>query len=381
MSKYPYFSDIHEEVVKVARVASDEFNKRASEADQKADHSIVESNLKRLAELNLSGLSIPKEYGGQGLDMISHVLVVEEIAKACVSTAFTFSTHTQAMGCIYQDGTDEQKRKYIPILCKDKIGAFALTESTAGSDPGSGKTRAKLQENDYILSGSKCFCTGGAIADVIVVFATTDPEKGARGISAFLVDKGTPGLKIGKVEDKMGLRASPTTELFLDDCAIPRDHRLGIEGTGFTIAMNSLNYARVFMGAQCIGLSKAALETSIAYAKERVQFGQPIIKLQAIQFLIADMATKINAMENIIYHAAWLMDKGENFATEASMAKLFCAEAATWISDRAIQILGGIGYTKDYPVERYHRDAKIMEIAEGTSEIQKIVISRAAIGR
>ena len=381
MSKYPYFKDIHEEVLKVARAASEEFKKRASDADRNADHAIVESNLKRLEELNLSGLAIPREYGGQGLDMVAHTLVVEEIAKVCLSTAFTFSTHTQAMGCIYYDGTDEQKKKYLPALCKDKIGAFALTEPSAGSDPASGKTRAKLQGTEYVLNGSKCFCTGGAIADIIIVFASLDPEKGARGINAFIVEKGTPGLKIGKLEDKMGLRASPTTELFMDNCKVPKDNLLGNEGAGFSIAMNSLNYARVFMGAQCIGLSKAALEAAIAYAKERVQFGQPIIKQQAMQFMIAEMAAKIQAMESLTYHAAWLIDQKEPFAKEAAITKLFNAEAAMWITDKAIQIHGGVGYTKDYLVERYHRDAKIMEIAEGTSEIQKIVISRAVIGR
>lgn len=382
MANYPYFTDIHEDVRKTARGAAEEFKERAAEADQNADYTIVEKNLKRLGELSLLGIHIPERYGGQGLDLVSCAIALEEVAKSCASTALSYDAQTLTIDCINGGGTEEQKKKYIPSLCKDKIGAFALSEPEAGSDAAALRTKATLQGSEYVLNGTKHFCTNAAIADIIVIFAVTDPEKKARGISGFIVEKGTPGLRIGRVEDKMGVRASPTTEFFLDSCRVPKENLLGNEGEGFITAMKSLDIGRVAIGAQCLGLSKAALEAAVAYAKEREQFGRPIISFQAIQFTIADMATKIEAIENLTYHAAWLLDgEKEGASASAAIAKLYASEATMWITDKAIQILGGVGYTKDYPVERYHRDAKVMEIGEGTSEVQRLVISRAVIGK
>jgi butyryl-CoA dehydrogenase len=376
---YPYFKDIHEDVRETARGAAEEFKKTAAEADEKADHSIVEKNLKRLEELGLQGLDIPEKYGGQGLDVTSCVITIEEVAKTCASTAISYIPNHLITHSLYHRGREEQKLKHIPPLCKDKIAAFALTEPVAGSDAAAIQTKAELKDNEYVINGTKHFCSNGVIADTFEVFATIDPAKRARGISTFIVDKDNPGLKMSKVENKMGMRASPTTEVFLDNCKVPREDLLSEEGEGFMIAMEVLGAGRVGIGAVAMGLSKAALNDAIAYAKERVQFGQPIAKFQSIQFMLADMATKIAAMENLTYHAAWLIDQGKRASTEAAMAKVFSSEATMDITNKAIQILGGVGYTKDYSVERYHRDAKVLDILEGSSEIQRIIISRAIL--
>ncbi|MGC8563481.1 MAG: acyl-CoA dehydrogenase family protein [Fervidicoccaceae archaeon] len=379
MEKLPYFTEVHKDVRDIAKKVAEEFSQTASIADEREDYTIIEKNLKRLGEIGILGLRIPTEYGGQGLDMRSYALALEEIAKTCPSTALSYDAHVLAADSIMLAGNDDQKKKYLPMLAKDKIGAFALSEPYAGSDAAALRTVAELKNGRYILRGEKHFITNGKIADVIVVFAKTDPTKGAKGISAFVVEKGSPGLKIGKLESKMGVRGSPTTQIFLDGVEIPKENLLGKENEGFKIAMEALDIGRIAVAAQSLGISKSAFDIAVKYAKERVQFGQPIINFQAIQFMLADMYVKIKASENLTYYAAWLADSGEKVTLQASIAKLFSSEAALEITDKAIQILGGAGYTRDFPVERLHRDAKIMTIGEGTSEIQRLVIARNII--
>ncbi|MGB9784593.1 MAG: acyl-CoA dehydrogenase family protein [Fervidicoccaceae archaeon] len=379
MEKLPYFTEVHKDVRDIAKKVAEEFSQTASIADEREDYTIIEKNLKRLGEIGILGLRVPTEYGGQGLDMRSYALALEEIAKICPSTALSYDAHVLAADSIMLAGNDDQKKKYLPMLAKDKIGAFALSEPYAGSDAAALRTVAELKNGRYILRGEKHFITNGKIADVIVVFAKTDPTKGAKGISAFVVEKGSPGLKIGKLESKMGVRGSPTTQIFLDGVEIPKENLLGKENEGFKIAMEALDIGRIAVAAQSLGISKSAFDIAVKYAKERVQFGQPIINFQAIQFMLADMYVKIKASENLTYYAAWLADSGEKVTLQASIAKLFSSEAALEITDKAIQILGGAGYTRDFPVERLHRDAKIMTIGEGTSEIQRLVIARNII--
>ncbi len=381
MGDYPYFTDVQKDVREIAQGAAQEFKETAAEADRTADYHIVEKNLKRLGELGLLGLQVPEEYGGTGLGYISHFVALEEIARTCLSTAFSFNTQRLAMDAILVGATEEQKKKYLPPLCKDKISSFATTEPEAGSDVAAMKTRAILEGNEYVLNGTKHFITNAVFADTNVLIAVTDPEQKTRGFSAFVVEKGAPGLKFSKVEDKMGAKATPTTEYFLDSCRIPKENLLGTAGEGFASAMKALEIARIGIGIQALGLSKAALEIAIEYAKERVQFGRPIIKNQGIQFMIADMATQVEASENLLYHAAWLKDRGAPITKEASIAKLFSTEGCLYVTDKAISILCGVGYTKDYPVERYHRDAKVLEMGGGTSEIQRLIISRQVIGK
>jgi alkylation response protein AidB-like acyl-CoA dehydrogenase len=376
MAIYPFFEDIHEDVRKTARGAAEEFKKNAAEADEKADHSIIVNNLKRLGELNLLGIHIPEKYGGQELGVRAYAITIGEIARTCGATGLSYDGQHLCMDAINYGGTEEQKMKYLPPLCKDNIGAFGLSEPAAGSDAAALETRAELKGNEWIINGTKHFITNASVADTIVVYAITDPAKRTRGIGAFVVDKDNPGLKISKNENKMGMRASPTTEFFLDNCKVPKEDLLGEEGMGFINAMRTLDVGRVSIAGQGIGFSRAAMEDAIAYAKERVQFRQPIAKFQSIQFMIADMAIKIAAMEHLAYYAAWLLDQEERATTEAAIAKVFASEAAMDITNKAIQIFGGAGYTKDYPVERYHRDAKLLDIGEGSSEIQRIVISR-----
>jgi len=379
LENYPYFEEYHRDVVDVARKVSEEFAQTAAEADEKEDYTIIERNLKRLGELGILGIRIPSQYEGQGLDMRSYILALEEIARACPSTALSFDAHVLAADSILLAGSEEQKKKYLPKLAKTHIGAFALSEPYAGSDAAALRTSAELRNGRYILRGEKHFITNGKIADVIIVFAKTDPSKGAKGISAFIVEKGAPGLKIGKLESKMGVRGSPTTQIFLDGVEVPKENLLGRENEGFKIAMEALDIGRVAVAAQSLGISKAAYEVALKYAKERNQFGQPIANFQAIQFMLADMYVKIRASEGLTYFVAWLADRGQKITLHASVAKLFASEAALDITDEAIQILGGVGYTRDFPVERLHRDAKIMTIGEGTSEIQRLVIARNII--
>jgi len=347
----------------------------AAEIDR--NHRFPEELIPRLAELGLMGVPYPVEFGGAGADFLSFTIVVEELARVCASTSVIVAAHGGlAAWPIFEFGTTPQKEKYLHGLASgEKLGAFALTEPSAGTDAGSGKTTAVLDGDEYVLNGSKIFITNGGYADVYVVTAMTDPTRGTRGISAFIVEKDVPGFSVGEREHKMGIRASSTTPLYFSDCRIPKDALLGKEGSGFKIAMDTFDGGRVGVGAQAVGIAQGALDASIAYAKERIQFGRPIATLQAIQWMIADMATEIDAARLLVYRAACLKDKGLRYGLEASMAKLFAAETATRVAGKAIQIHGGYGFTESYPVERAYRDAKITEIYEGTSEVQRMTIA------
>jgi alkylation response protein AidB-like acyl-CoA dehydrogenase len=333
----------------------------------------------RMAETGLTGLPFPEEYGGTGADSLSYFLVLEEIAKVSSALATSLSVHVSLTGLpILYYGTDAQKARYLPgIVGGETIGAFALTEPNAGSDAGAGLTRADKKDGQYILNGSKIFITNALIASVFVATARTDQATpGPKGLSAFIIDRDTPGMTITKGDDKMGLLGSDWGELHYDDCAIAESQRLSDEGQGFKLFMRSLNIGRISIGAISLGVAEACLEASLQYAKERKQFGKSIGELQAIQFKLADMAMKIEAARNLVYNAARLKEAGKDFATEASMAKLYASEICNECAKEAVQIFGGYGYTKDFPVERYFRDARVMSLFEGTSQIQRTVIAR-----
>ncbi len=334
--------------------------------------------IKRMGALGLMGMTVPQEYGGSGLDRISYNIALEEIGRVCGSHGLTLEAHnTLGVGHIYELGTEEQRRRYLPRLTTgEALAAWALTEPNAGSDAGSLKTTAELDGDEWVLNGTKQFITSGSIAEVITVMAKTDRTKGVKGISAFIVEKGTPGLNYGVDEDKMGLRGSVTSEIILNDCRIPRENILGKEGKGFIGAMEILDRGRTAIGALAVGLAQGCLDECLEYAKQRVQFGKPISKFQAIQWMLADMATEIDAARLLIYRAADMEERGIPFGKEASMAKLFASEMAMRTAVKAVQIHGGYGFTKEYPVERYFRDVKLYSIGEGTSEVQRMVIAK-----
>jgi acyl-CoA dehydrogenase len=335
--------------------------------------------LNKMAELGLMGITVPEEYGGAGMDFISYIIAIHEISKISATVGVILSVHTSVgTNPILYFGTEEQKKKYVPKLASGEyLGAFCLTEPGAGSDAKSLKTKAVRQGDYYILNGSKIFITNGGEADTYIVFARTDPnEKGSRGISAFIVEKDTPGFIIGKDEKKMGLHGSRTVQITLEDAKVPAENLLGEEGQGFKIAMANLDVGRIGIAAQSLGIAEAALEHATAYAKERIQFGKPIAEQQGVAFKLADMATAVEAAKLLVYRAAFLRAQGLPCGKEASMAKLFASRTAMENAIEAVQIFGGNGYTKDYPVERLFRDAKICEIYEGTSEIQRLVISK-----
>ena len=334
--------------------------------------------IQKMAELGLMGMTAPEELGGAGLDFTSYILAINELSKVSAVVAVILSVHTSVgTNPILLFGTDEQKSKYVPKLASGEyLGAFCLTESEAGSDAASIRTRAVKDGDHYVLNGSKVFITNGGEADVNIVFAVTDPEKKARGISAFIVEKDTPGFIVGKNEEKMGLHGSKTVQITLENMKIPASQLLGEENHGFKVAMANLEIGRIGIAAQALGIAEAALEAAIEYAKTRVQFGKPISEQQGVGFKLADMATKVEAARLLVYRACELKQKGVSCSKESSMAKLFASKTAVQVTTEAIQVFGGYGYTKDYPVERYFRDAKITEIYEGTSEIQKIVISK-----
>ena len=347
----------------------------AAEIDR--EHRFPEELLPRLAELGLMGVPFAEEVGGAGADYVSYTIVLAELARVCASTSVIVSSHT-SLGTwpIFEYGTPAQKEKYLHGLTSgEKLSAFALTEPGAGTDAASGKATAVLDGDEYVLNGSKIFITNGGYADIYIVTAMTDPDAGTRGISAFIVEKDAPGFSVGEREHKMGIKASSTTPLYFSDCRIPKDALLGKEGRGFKIAMQTLDGGRIGIAAQALGIAQGALDASIAYAKERVQFGKPIATLQAIQWMIADMATEIDAAQLLVYRAAWNKDNGRPYGIEAAMAKLFASETATRVAGKAIQIHGGYGFTESYPVERAYRDAKITELYEGTSEVQRMVIA------
>ena len=335
-----------------------------------------------MGKIGFSGIGTPVEYGGSGGDDIDKVLVVTEIAKKDASCAAILSIHTIFASVLNKFGTEEQKKKYLPETTNGgELGAFALTEPNAGSDAGSAKTTAILDEEtgEYVLNGTKCFISGGGQAKNLLIFALTDPSKGTKGLSCILVEKGTPGFSVGKIEEKMGIHGSETVELIFDNCRVPKENLVGKEGQGFKIAMTALDGARIGVAAQSLGIAERALEESVKYMKERVQFGKPIAALQGLQWYIADMATKIECTKWMIYRAAWLKVSGQPYSKEAAIAKYNASETATFVTNLALQIHGGYGYMKDYPLERMYRDAKITEIYEGTSEIHKVVISRSVL--
>jgi butyryl-CoA dehydrogenase len=331
----------------------------------------------KMGELGLMGIAVPEEWGGAGMDYVCYVVALEEISRACANTGVIMSVNNSLV-CdpLLKNCTDDQKRRFLaPLASGKKIGCFALTEPSAGSDAANQKTTAVLEGDTWALNGSKIFITNASHADTAVVFAMTDKSKGTRGISTFVVEKGTPGFKVGKIERKLGLNASGTAELIFEDCRIPKDQLLGEIGAGFKIAMQTLDAGRIGIGAQAVGIARAAMEQSAKYSLERVQFNQPIAKFQAIQWMLADMATEIDAARLLVYRAARLKDTGQRYSTESAMAKLFASETAMKTATKAVQIHGGYGYSKEYPVERFFRDAKITEIYEGTSEIQRLVIA------
>lgn len=338
--------------------------------------------VKKMGELGLMGIEVPSEYGGAGLDCVSYVFAMEEISKMCASHGVIMSVNNSLV-CygLNTFGTEEQKRKFLtPLASGKKLGAYSLTEPQSGSDAGNMKTRAVLQGDHYVINGRKSWVTSGPVADYIILFASIHPELKHRGTACFIIDTTRPGFSRGKIEPKLGIRASATCECTYENYRIPVSQRIEREGEGFKIAMTILDAGRIGIAAQALGIAQAAYEASVAYAKEREAFGQKISAFQAIQWMIADMAMRIEAARLLIYNAATKKDRHENFTREAAMAKLYASETAMWVTTKAIQVHGGIGYSKELPVERYFRDAKITEIYEGTSEIQRLVIARNVLG-
>ena len=370
-----------QELVKqmVKNFALNEVKPIAAEVDETEKFPI--DNVKKMGELGMMGIPFPKEYGGAGGDVLSYILTVEELSKVCATTGVIVSAHTSlSAGAINDFGTEEQKQKYLVPLAKgEKIGAFGLTEPGAGTDAAGQQTTAVLEGDHYVLNGSKIFITNGGVADIFVIFAMTDKKQGTRGISAFIVEKSFPGFSIGKVEEKLGIRGSSTTELIFENCIVPKENLLGKEGKGFGMAMKTLDGGRIGIAAQALGIAEGAYEEAIKYMKERKQFGRNLGAFQGLQWMIAEMDTKIEAARHLVYKAAWLKQNKLPYTVDAARAKLFAAEVAMEVTTKAVQIHGGYGYTKDYPVERMMRDAKITESYEGTSEVQKMVISGAAL--
>ncbi len=347
----------------------------AAETDRTCEY--PKANIDKLFDLGVMGICVPKEYGGAGADPLASAICIEELSKQCASTGDIVATHN-GLCCdpIMANGTEAQKAKYLPMLTTGrKVGAFCLTEPNAGSDASKGTTEAKLEGDHYVLNGSKVFITNGYVAEVFVVFAMTDKSKGTRGISAFIVESSFPGFSVGKHEQKMGLHGSPTAEIVFQDCIVPKENLLGQEGKGFKIAMQTLDGGRIGIAAQALGIAEGATEEAKAYVKTREQFGRPISKFQNTQFVLADMELASEAGRLLMYQAAMRKAEGKSYTKEAAMAKLWCSEHAMKTTTKALQMFGGYGYTQDYPMERMMRDAKITEIYEGTSEIQRVVIS------
>jgi butyryl-CoA dehydrogenase len=363
----------------VREITENVFKQRAEEVDK--EHKFPKENMDLLRDLGYWGISIPKNYGGSGGDYLSYIITLEEIARYCATTCVALSAHV-SLTCapILKFGTEEQKQKFLVPLASGKMfGAFGLTEPNAGTDAAGQQTVAVLDGNQWVLNGSKVFITNAKYADLYIIFAMTDKTKGVKGITAFIVPTETKGFSIGKIEEKLGICGSSTGELILEDVRIPKEYMLGKEGGGFSIAMQTLDGGRIGIAAQALGIAQGALDESVKYLKEREQFGKPIGTFQGLQWYVADMATQIEASRLLIYNASKLKDKNLPFSKEAAMAKLFAAEAATFVTHKAIQLFGGYGFTKDYPVERFYRDARITEIYEGTSEVQKMVIAANVI--
>ena len=352
-------------------------------ADIDAEHRFPEETVAKMAKYGLLGVPFPTEYGGAGGDHISYAITFEELSKKCASTGVICSAHT-SLCCwpIFNWGTEEQRQKYLPdLLSGRKLGAFGLTEPNAGTDASGQQTRAEKDGDYYVLNGAKVFITNGGYAETFVVMAMTDKSKGNHGISAFIVEKGDEGFSIGKTEDKMGICASSTTELIFQNCRIPADRLLGEEGQGFKVAMSTLDGGRIGIASQALGIAQGALDVTIEYMKARKQFGKSLSKFQALQFMVAELATEIEAARLLVYRAADMKDKHLAYGPAAAMAKYFAAETAMHVTTKCVQLHGGYGYTKDYPVERMMRDAKITEIYEGTTEVQKMVIAASVLGK
>ncbi len=353
----------------------------ATAAERDRTKEFPAENLKKMGELGLMGMTVPVEYGGEGTDAVSYVLALSEIAYSCASTAVVMSVHNSIVcESINKFGTEEQKEKYLNQLTTGEfIGAFALTEPHAGSDPVAQLTTAVRDKDHYVINGTKRFITSGKNGGLVIVTAKTDEAKRHKGISAFIVEKGTSGMIVGNIEDKLGLRASDTTDLIFENCRVPAENILGKEGEGFKLAMTALDAGRIGISAQSVGVATAALDAAVKYAKERDQFGQKISKFQGLRWIIADIATEIEAARQLMFSAAGMKDRGEKYTKEASMAKLFASEMVNRVVGKALQIHGGYGFTKDYPIERMYRDARVFTIYEGTSEIQRIVISDSVL--
>jgi len=367
---------LHKLVKKATRELTEkEFKPLAQEIDETGR--FPKENIEKLKRYGYLGMNIPQEYGGSGTDELCYVIAVEEISRYCATTGVILSAHN-SLACwpIYYYGTDYQKNKFLfPLAKGEKLGAFALTEPNAGSDAGNQSTLAIKDGKRYILNGNKIFITNGGEADIYIIFASTNRELGVKGISAFIVEKGTPGFSVGKIENKMGIRGSATSELILDNVVIPEENLLGKENQGFKIALKTLDGGRIGIAAQALGIAQGAFDETIKYIKEREQFGRPIFKFQSIQFTIAEMKTKLEAARALVYNAALKKMNSHNYSLEAAMAKYYASDIAMEITRKAVQLHGGYGYTKEYAVERMMRDAKITEIYEGTTEVQKMVIA------
>jgi butyryl-CoA dehydrogenase len=375
-------TDDQREILEMVRdFAQKEVLPRAADIDRRAEYpaDLVE----QMAELGLMGVPFPEEYGGAGQSYVTFALIVEELCRACASTGLIMDVNISLCGePIWMFGTEEQKQKYLPALSSgEKLGALAMTEPEAGSDAASIRTAAKREDGHYVLNGRKIFITNGEIADIYVVTAKTDKEKGAYGITNFIVEKSMPGVSFTTHYDKLGIRGAPTTDVVLEDVRVPAENVLGGEGNGFKVTMDTLDAGRIGIAAQAVGIGRAALEDSLAYVQERRQFGKPIGQFQGVQFLLADMATQVEAARLLMLRAAFLRDRNIPCARESSMAKLFAGDMAMQVTTDAVQIFGGYGYIDEYPVERHMRDAKITQIYEGTQQVQRLVVARQLLGK
>ncbi|MAE29444.1 MAG: acyl-CoA dehydrogenase family protein [Planctomycetota bacterium] len=371
------FSEEQEMVRAMAREFTDEAVRPLAESIE-ANHQVPGELLEQMAELGLMGIAIPEAYGGAGLGETGLCIVMEELTRGCFSTAATYGAHTSiGATSVEVGGSEEQKARFLPPMAAGEVlGAFALTESNAGSDPAAMATTAQRDGDQWVLNGEKIWITAGDIAGLTTVFAVTDREAGVKGLSAFVVPAGTPGFTVGKREEKMGQRGSSTVTLVLEDVRVPADHLLGAEGSGFAVAMKTLDRGRLAIGANCLGCGREALALSRAFAQEREAFGKPIAAQQAIQWMLADSATELYAIESMVYRAAWMCDAGRPFSRESAATKLFASEALDRIVDRGVQIHGGMGYSEECAISRLYRDARVTRIYEGTSEIQRLVLAR-----
>ena len=358
----------------IAEFTENEVKPIAAEIDR--THEFPAENIRKMFQLGIMGMTVPREYGGAGADQVSAAIVTEELAKACASTSDIVAGHTLCCVPILEHGTEEQKRKYLPMLTKGGVlGGMGITEPNAGSDASKSQTEARLEGDHYVINGAKIFITNGPEAGVFVIFAMTDKSKGTKGLSAFIIESSYPGFSVGKVENKMGLHGVHTSEIVFTDMIVPKENLLGQEGKGFKICMQTLDVGRIGIAAQALGIAEGAMKEAVEYTKTRVQFGKPISKFQNTQFTFADMALRCESARLLTYQAASMKQAGKRCSREAAMAKLSASETAMWVTTKALQMFGGYGYTNDYPMERMMRDAKITEIYEGTSEVQRIVIA------